>query len=104
MCKRLCISHAATLVRLQGIEKHGVGQWRDIGAEFLPRWDDTTLRLKAARLLGSQSLARYMRWRGDRCNIRACLRLLPSAWFVVLTHSTSCNALGGRIMLRVKCS
>jgi hypothetical protein len=63
---------------VQGIEKHGVGQWRDIGAEFLPRWDDTTLRLKTARLLGSQSLARYMRWKGDRCTFSAFrFSLLP---------------------------
>ena len=73
MC-RGCTSHSAIHVALQGIEKHGVGQWRDIGAELLPRWDDTTLRLKAARLLGSQSLARYMRWKGDRCSFRALIQ------------------------------
>ena len=77
---RYTVDHLAVYVCLQGIEKHGVGQWRDIGAEFLPRWDDTTLRLKAARLLGSQSLARYMRWRGDRCSCNALTPVLPSAW------------------------
>jgi hypothetical protein len=71
--------HSATHVVLQGIEKHGVGQWRDIGAEFLPRWDDTTLRLKTARLLGSQSLARYMRWKGDRCSFSALFQP-PARW------------------------
>jgi hypothetical protein len=59
--------HSTTHVRLQGIEKHGVGRWREIGEELLPRWDDTTLRLKTTRLLGSQSLARYIGWKGDRC-------------------------------------
>lgn len=52
---------------LQGLEKHGVGRWREIGAEFLPKWDDQALRGKTARLLGSQSLARYTGWKGDRC-------------------------------------
>jgi len=50
----------------QGLKKHGVGRWSDISAELLPRWDDQTLRVKASKLLGSQSLARYVGWRGDR--------------------------------------
>lgn len=37
-----------------------------MGAALLPRWDDQTLRVKASKLLGSQSLARYVGWRGDR--------------------------------------
>lgn len=50
----------------QGLEKHGVGKWREIGEELLPGWDDQQLRIKASRLLGSQSLARYVGWKGDR--------------------------------------
>lgn len=50
----------------KGLEKHGVGKWREIGEEVLPGWDDQQLRIKAARLFGSQSLARYVGWRGDR--------------------------------------
>jgi hypothetical protein len=30
-----------------------------MGEELLPGWDDTTLRLKAAKLLGAQNLSRY---------------------------------------------
>ena len=51
---------------LQGLEKHGIGRWQEIGEELLPQWDDQTLRLKAARLMGSQSLARYVGWKGSR--------------------------------------
>ena len=51
---------------LQGLEKHGVGRWKEVSAELLPRWDDQTLRVKASKLLGSQSLARYVGWKGDR--------------------------------------
>lgn len=49
----------------KGLEKYGVGKWRDISQTFLPRWDDQSLRLKAARMLGSQSLARYVGWKGS---------------------------------------
>jgi hypothetical protein len=48
------------------LEKHGVGKWADISADLLPRWDEQSLRIKAARLLGSQSLARYVGWKGPR--------------------------------------
>lgn len=61
---------------VQGIEKHGVGRWREIGEELLPQWDDTALRVKTTRLLGSQSLARYIGWKGDRwhehCTVEPC--------------------------------
>ena len=50
----------------QGLEKHGVGKWSDINAELLPKWDEQALRIKATKLLGSQSLARYVGWKGDR--------------------------------------
>lgn len=50
----------------QGLEKHGVGRWRQIAEEFLPKWDDQAIRVKASRLLGSQSLARYIGCKGDR--------------------------------------
>ena len=50
----------------QGLEKYGVGKWREIGEEFLSQWDDQALRLKACRLMGSQSLARYVGWTGDK--------------------------------------
>jgi len=55
------------LALLQGIEKHGVGKWREIIQDHadLSRYDDQFIRLKTARLLGTQSLARHMGWRGD---------------------------------------
>lgn len=55
------------LALLQGIEKHGVGKWREIIQDYadLSRYDDQFIRLKTARLLGTQSLARHMGWKGD---------------------------------------
>lgn len=44
---------------LTGLEKHGVGKWQDMRAELLPGWDALALRVKTAKLLGSQSVARY---------------------------------------------
>jgi len=42
-----------------------------ISSALLPRWDETALRIKASRLLGTQSLARYPGWRGDRAAVAA---------------------------------
>ena len=42
-----------------------MGKWREIGEEFLQRWDDQAIRVKAARLMGTQSLARYIGWKGN---------------------------------------
>ncbi|KAK9828761.1 hypothetical protein WJX72_001961 [[Myrmecia] bisecta] len=50
----------------KGIEKYGIGKWREMSEELLPKWDDQALRIKASRLMGSQSLARYMGWKGSR--------------------------------------
>jgi hypothetical protein len=55
----------------QGLEKHGVGKWREIGEELLPGWDDQQLRVKASRLMGTQSLARHVGWKGDRKAVEA---------------------------------
>lgn len=54
------------LCTLQGLEKYGVGKWREISEELLPKWDDQAIRIKASRLMGSQSLARYVGWKGNR--------------------------------------
>ena len=58
---------------VQGIEKHGVGKWREIISEHaeLGRYDDQFIRLKTARLLGTQSLARHMGWKGDCSAVEA---------------------------------
>ncbi|EFJ46448.1 hypothetical protein VOLCADRAFT_105588 [Volvox carteri f. nagariensis] len=52
----------------KGLEVHGVGKWREIANDFLKggKWDDQQIRMHAARLLGSQSLARYVGWKGNR--------------------------------------
>ena len=51
---------------MQALEKHGVGNWREISEQYLPKWDDQAIRIKASRLMGSQSLARYIGWKGNR--------------------------------------
>ena len=57
----------------QGLEAHGVGRWREMSADHpeLQRYTDQYLRLRTARLLGTQSLVRHMGWRGDRAAIDA---------------------------------
>ena len=52
---------------LAGIEKHGIGKWREIinDSEHLTRYDETTVRVKASKLMGTQSLARHVGWKGD---------------------------------------
>jgi hypothetical protein len=56
---------------MQGLEKHGVGRWREIIQEHqeLKRYDEQYIRIKVARLLGIQSLARHMGWKGDRAAV-----------------------------------
>ena len=49
------------------METYGVGKWREMREALLPDWEEVTLRGKAARALGCQSLARYGGWKGDRC-------------------------------------
>lgn len=43
----------------KGLEKYGVGKWRQMSDDMLKGWDDTNIRLKAAKLLGCQNLSRY---------------------------------------------
>jgi len=50
----------------KGLETFGVGGWRSIVDTLLPRWEETALRVKAGRLMGTQSLARYVGWKGNR--------------------------------------
>jgi hypothetical protein len=58
---------------VQGIEKHGVGKWRDIIEEHteLCRYDDQFIRVETARCGGIQSLARNMGWKGDAAAVEA---------------------------------
>lgn len=50
-----------------------MGKWRDIIQDHpeLSRYDDQFVRLKTARLLGTQSLARHMGWKGDAAAVQA---------------------------------
>jgi hypothetical protein len=57
---------AERVALLAGLEEHGVGRWRDIAREHLPDWDETSLRLRTARLLGCQNLSLY-----HGCRLRA---------------------------------
>ena len=50
----------------KGLEIHGVGGWRAMVDSLLPRWEETALRVKAGRLMGTQSLARYVGWKGNK--------------------------------------
>lgn len=52
----------------KGLKKHGVGQWRAIREEFLPSWDEPTLRIKTCRRIGCQDLSRYRNanWKGGK--------------------------------------
>lgn len=51
---------------MKALEKHGIGNWREISEQYLSKWDDQAIRIKASRLMGSQSLARYIGWKGNR--------------------------------------
>jgi len=104
--------HSRAAAHAQGLEKYGVGGWRDIRSALLPdvrsaclpqrmvfasrhshfcaenksqpssdchtlyvhvnlQWDETALRVKASRLFGSQSLARYAGWKVPRGAVEA---------------------------------
>ena len=81
---------------VQGLDKHGVGKWADISAEFLPKWDEQAIRIKATKLLGSQSLARYVGWKGDRSEPNPTATkipgLIPLAKHLTDLHRHSCPA------------
>ncbi|ORX67568.1 hypothetical protein DL89DRAFT_269365 [Linderina pennispora] len=54
---------------LEGIEKHGIGHFREISEESLPEWSGNDLRMKAIRLMGRQNLQLYKGWKGDAAAI-----------------------------------
>ena len=43
----------------EGLATHGVGEWGKMRETLLPEWDALSLRVKASRMMGTQSLARY---------------------------------------------
>ncbi|KAJ1853886.1 hypothetical protein LPJ73_002561 [Coemansia sp. RSA 2703] len=50
---------------LEGIEKYGIGHFREISETLLPDWSGNDLRMKAIRVIGRQNLQLYKDWRGD---------------------------------------
>tara|TARA_B100001758_G_scaffold39995_1_gene31082 strand:+ start:523 stop:1005 length:483 start_codon:yes stop_codon:yes gene_type:complete len=56
----------------EGLATHGVGEWGKMREKLLPEWDALSLRVKASRMMGTQSLARYPKgWRGDKAEVDA---------------------------------
>ncbi|PSC74381.1 hypothetical protein C2E20_2190 [Micractinium conductrix] len=58
----------------RGLERFGVGKWNYIiqaAPAELGRYSDTDVRVHAARMLGSQSLARHVGWKGDKVAVDA---------------------------------
>ncbi|RKP26352.1 hypothetical protein SYNPS1DRAFT_14309 [Syncephalis pseudoplumigaleata] len=55
---------------VRGIEKYGIGHFREIAEEYLPDWSGNDLRLKCIRLIGRQNLQLYRDWRGDAAAIQ----------------------------------
>ncbi|KAI8872663.1 hypothetical protein GQ42DRAFT_143166 [Ramicandelaber brevisporus] len=56
---------------IQGIEKYGIGHFREISEALLPAWSTNDLRLKTIRLIGRQNLQLYKDWKGDEQAIMA---------------------------------
>ncbi|KAF9092816.1 hypothetical protein BGX29_010276 [Mortierella sp. GBA35] len=54
---------------IKGIEKHGIGHFREISEEFLPAWSGNDLRVKSIRLMGRQNLQLYRDWKGNEQDI-----------------------------------
>ena len=55
-----------------GLETHGVGEWSTMKAhdKVLADWDTLTLRVKASRMMGTQSLGRYPKgWRANKATV-----------------------------------
>ncbi|KAJ2717271.1 hypothetical protein H4R19_000023 [Coemansia spiralis] len=50
---------------LEGIERHGIGHFREISESLLPEWSGNDLRMKSIRAMGRQNLQLYKGWRGD---------------------------------------
>ncbi|KAF9194122.1 hypothetical protein BGZ51_001101 [Haplosporangium sp. Z 767] len=54
---------------IKGIEKYGIGHFREISEEFLPSWSGNDLRVKSIRLMGRQNLQLYKDWKGNEQDI-----------------------------------
>ncbi|KAF9977763.1 hypothetical protein BGZ73_004987 [Actinomortierella ambigua] len=60
---------------IKGIEKHGIGHFREISEEFLPAWSGNDLRVKTMRLVGRQNLQLYKDWKGNEADMARELEL-----------------------------
>ncbi|KAJ3295231.1 hypothetical protein HK104_002892 [Borealophlyctis nickersoniae] len=56
---------------IKGIEKHGIGHFREISEELLPDWSGNDLRVRTIRLIGRQNLQLYKDWKGREEDIKA---------------------------------
>ncbi|KAF8934619.1 hypothetical protein BGZ47_010287 [Haplosporangium gracile] len=54
---------------IKGIEKYGIGHFREISEEFLSAWSGNDLRVKSIRLMGRQNLQLYKDWKGNEQDI-----------------------------------
>ncbi|KAI8099352.1 uncharacterized protein BX664DRAFT_254275 [Halteromyces radiatus] len=50
---------------IQGIAKHGIGNFGLISKESMPKWSTNDLRVKCIRLIGRQNLQLYRGWKGN---------------------------------------
>ncbi|CAI2164795.1 4765_t:CDS:2 [Funneliformis geosporum] len=55
---------------IKGVEKYGIGHYKEISDEFLPDWSAQDLRVKTMRLIGRQNLQLYKEWKGDENAIK----------------------------------
>ncbi|KAJ1857680.1 hypothetical protein GGH12_003500 [Coemansia sp. RSA 1822] len=55
---------------LVGIEKYGIGHFREISESLLPEWSGNDLRMKSIRVMGRQNLQLYKDWRGNAEDVR----------------------------------
>ncbi|KAJ1921073.1 hypothetical protein H4219_000931 [Mycoemilia scoparia] len=50
---------------VEGIEKYGIGHFREISENLLDQWSPNDLRMKAIRVMGRQNLQLYKDWKGN---------------------------------------
>ncbi|CAG8492446.1 6121_t:CDS:2 [Funneliformis mosseae] len=55
---------------IKGVEKYGIGHYKEISDELLPDWSAQDLRVKTMRLIGRQNLQLYKEWKGDENAIK----------------------------------
>ncbi|CAG8563594.1 9953_t:CDS:2 [Diversispora eburnea] len=55
---------------MKGIQKYGIGHYREISEEFLLDWTAQDLRVKTMRLIGRQNLQLYKDWKGNEDAIK----------------------------------